>query len=53
MHGGCGEILIAETRKSNKDEQPNNREPELEERELQWLERKFKEERRLRMKIEE
>ena len=34
MHRGCGEILIVETRKSNKDEQPNNREPELEEREL-------------------
>ena len=32
MPSGCGEILIAETRKSNKDEQPKNREPELEER---------------------
>ena len=35
MHSGCGEILILETKKSNKDEKPNNREPELEERELQ------------------
>ena len=35
MRSGCGEILIAETRKSDKDEQPNNREPELEESELQ------------------
>ena len=34
MHSGCGEILIAETRKLKKDEQPDNREPELEEREL-------------------
>ena len=34
MRSGCGEILIAEMRKSKKDEQPDNREPELEEREL-------------------
>ena len=33
MRSGCGKILIAETRKSKKDEQPDNREPELEERE--------------------
>ena len=39
MQSGCGEILIAETRRSNKDEQPNNREPELEGRELQWPEK--------------
>ena len=53
MYSGCGEILIAEMRKSNKDEQPNSREPELEEREVQWLEKQFEEERRKRMKIEE
>ena len=33
MRSECGEILIAETRKTKKDEQLNNREPELEERE--------------------
>ena len=38
------EILIANTRKSKKDEQPNNREPELEERELQWPERQLEDE---------
>ena len=53
MHSGCGKIVIAETRKSNKDEQPNNKELELEEQVLQWPERKFEEERRKRMKIEE
>ena len=29
MCSGCGEILIAEMRKSKKDEPPDNREPEL------------------------
>ena len=53
MRCGCGEILIAETRKLKKDEQPNNRETELEERELQWPERQFEEERRKRMKMVE
>ena len=53
MRSGCDEILIVETRKSNKNEQPNNREPELEERELQRPERQFEEERRKRMQIEE
>ena len=53
MRSWCGEILIAETRKSKKDEQLDNREPELEERELQWPERKFEEERRKRMRMEE
>ena len=53
IHNGCGEILMAETRKSKIDEQPDNREPKLEERELQWLERKFEEERRKRMRMEE
>ena len=31
-HSGCGEILIVETRKLKKDEQLDNKEPELEER---------------------
>ena len=53
MCNGCGEILIAETRKSKKDEKPDNREPELKERELQWPERKFEEEIRRRMRMEE
>ena len=48
-----GEILIVETRKSKKDEQWDNREPELEERELQWQERQCEEERRKRMRMEE
>ena len=53
MRSGCGEILIAEMRKSKKDNQPNNREPEREERELQWPKRQFDEERKKRMKMEE
>ena len=53
MHSECGEILIVETRKSNKDEQPNNREPELEERELHWPKKQFEKERRKRMRMEE
>ena len=32
LRSGFGEIAVSETRKSNKDEQPKNREPELEER---------------------
>ena len=42
-----------ETRKSKKDEQLDNREPELEERVLQWPKRKFEEERRKRIRTEE
>ena len=53
IRSGFGEIAVSEMRKLDKDEQPNNREPELEERELQWREREFEEERRKRMKIEE
>ena len=34
IRSGFGEIAISKTRKSKKDEQPKNREPELEEREL-------------------
>ena len=49
MRSGSSEILIAETRKSKKDEQPNNGEPEFEERELQWPEKQFEEERRKRI----
>ena len=37
---GFGEILVAKTRKSKKDEQQDNKEPKLEERELQWRERR-------------
>ena len=48
-----GEITISKTRKSKKDEQPNNRELKLEERELQWWEKEFEEERRKRMRMEE
>ena len=36
IRSGFGEIVVSKTRKSKKDEQPDNREPELEERELQW-----------------
>ena len=50
---GFGEITISETRKSKKDEQPDNRELEFKERELQWPERQFEEERRKRMRMEE
>ncbi|XP_022974002.1 uncharacterized protein LOC111472622 [Cucurbita maxima] len=53
IRSGFGEIAVSETRKSNKDEQPKNREPELEERELQWPEKQLEVERRKRMKIEE
>ena len=53
IRSGFGEILIAETRKTKKDEQPDNRDPELEERELQWRERQFEKERRKRMRMEE
>ncbi|XP_022932474.1 uncharacterized protein LOC111438881 [Cucurbita moschata] len=50
---GFGEILIAETRKSKKDEPPDNREPGLEERELQWRERQYEEGKRKRIRVEE
>ena len=53
IRSGFGEILIAEMRKLKKDEQSDNREPKLEERELQWRERQFEEERRKRMRMEE
>ena len=53
MLSRCGKILIAEMRKLNKDEQLNNREPELEERDLQWPEKQFEGERRKRMKMKE
>ena len=53
IHNRLGKIAVSETRKSKKDEQPKNREPELEERELQWLEKQFGVERRKKMKIEE
>ena len=53
IRSGFGEITILETRKSKKDEQLDNREPELEERELQWQEQQFEEERRKRMRMEE
>ena len=52
IRSGFGEIAVSEMRKLDKDEQPNNREPELEERELQWREREFEEERRKRMRME-
>ena len=48
-----GEIVVSEMRKSKNDEQPKNREPELEERELKWPKKQFEIERRKRMKIEE
>ena len=48
-----GEIAVSETRKLKKDEQPKNREPKLEERELKWPEKQFEVERRKMMKIEE
>ena len=55
-----GILLMAQNEEPNakgdggaKDEQPNNREPKLKERELQWPEKQFEEERRKRMKIEE
>ena len=53
IRSGFGEIAISEMIKSKKDEQSNNREPELEERELQWREREFEEERRKRMEWRE
>ena len=53
IRSGFGEIMVSETRKSKKDEQPKNREPELEERELKLPEKQFEVERRKRMKIEE
>ena len=46
IRSGFGEITILETRKSKKNEQPDNIELELEERELQWREREFEEERK-------
>ncbi|XP_022932913.1 uncharacterized protein LOC111439471 [Cucurbita moschata] len=36
-----GKIAVSETRKSKNDEQPKNRELELEERELQWSKKQF------------
>ena len=48
-----GKIAVSETRKSKEDEQPKNREPELEDKEPKWLEKQFEVERRKRMKIEE
>ena len=48
-----GEIAVSKMRKSKKDEQLKNREPELKERELKWPKKQFEVERRKRMKTEE
>ena len=48
IRSGFGEIAVFETRKSKKDEQLKNREPELEERELKWSKKQFEVERRKR-----
>ena len=44
IRSGFCAIAVSETRKSNKDEQLKNREPELEERDLQWPKKKFEKE---------